>query len=86
MTRSWLNERSVASVLRDLDYYPKEGNTPDEWQNQFIEEEVVKIGTKQYTLSRITKYDVKLLADLLDHVQRCSQGILYTVWHFKFPP
>ncbi len=68
MTRSWANERTVTSVLSDKGYYPSAGGSKEELQGQFVEEEVVDIGGKQYTLSRISKYDVKIFADQLDGV------------------
>ncbi len=68
MTRSWANERTVASVLTAKGYYPSEGGSKQDLQGQFVEEEVVDIGGKQYSISRISKYDVKLFADQLDLV------------------
>lgn len=66
MPRTWVNERTVRSVLLDAGYYPSAPGSKEELQGQFVEEEVVDIGGKQYTLSRISKYDVKLFADQLD--------------------
>ncbi len=69
MPRTWENERTVKSVLSDAGYYPSDQSASKETlQSQFVEEEVVDIGGKQYTLSRVSKYDVKLFADQLDKV------------------
>lgn len=72
MTRSWGNERTVASVLAQAGYYPTDASlTKQDLQAQMVEEEQVTIGDKSYTLSRISKYDVKLFADQLD--RKCSR-------------
>lgn len=69
MTRSWTNERTVASVLTDKGYYPTDPSlTRQDLQAQMVEEEQVDIAGKSYTLSRISKYDIKLFADQLDRI------------------
>ncbi len=64
MTRSFDNERTVKSVLVDAGFYPA---NEDEGK-QSIEAQDVTIGGKPYTLSRISKGDVKKFADQLDRV------------------
>ncbi len=70
MARSLDNERSVVSILSDAGYYPTDGGSREELQAQYVEEEQVDIGGKSYTLSKISKYDVKLFGDQLDRILR----------------
>jgi hypothetical protein len=81
MVRSWNNERTVASVLRDAGYYPEDATlSRQELQAQMVEEEPVDIGGKSYTLSRISKYDVKLFADQLDRVVRRLNPFIWDIY------
>jgi hypothetical protein len=67
MARSWANENTVVSSLLNAGYYPSDPNSgKEQLQAQFVEEEVVTINGKSYTLSRISKYDVKIFGDELD--------------------
>ena len=75
-----VNERTVRSVLSDAGYYPSAGGSKEELQSQFVEEEVVDIGGKQYTLSRISKYDVKLFADQLDGVLERLNPFIWDIY------
>lgn len=75
------NERSVASVLAAAGYYPTDTTaTRQDLQGQFVEEETVDIGGKSYTLSRISKYDVKLFADQLDKVCARDNPFIWDVY------
>ncbi len=79
--RSWLNEQTVKSVLSDAGYYPTdEKATRQDLQSQFVEEEVVDIGGKQYTLSRLSKYDIKLFADQLDRVLQRQNPFIWDIF------
>lgn len=80
MPRSWDNERTIRSVLLEAGYYPSQGGSKEELQSQFVEEENVDIGGKQYTLSRISKYDVKLFADQLDKVLQRQNPFIWDIY------
>ena len=75
------NERSVASVLLGAGYYPGDSQASrQDLQGQYVEEENVDIGGKSYTLSRISKYDVKLFADQLDKVCARDNPFIWDVY------
>lgn len=80
MPRTWLNERTVRSVLSDAGYYPSGGGSKEELQSQFVEEETVDIGGKQYTLSKISKYDIKLFADQLDGILERMNPFIWDIF------
>jgi hypothetical protein len=81
MVRSWGNERTVASVLADKNYYPTDPNASDEQlQAQMIEEEQVTIGGKSYTLSRLSMYDAKLFADQLDNIASRLNPFIWDIY------
>lgn len=81
MPRTWANERTVASVLADAGYYPTDpSQTKEQLQSQFVEEEDVMIGDKTYTLSRMSKYDIKLFADQLDKVVMRMNPLIWDIY------
>jgi len=81
MPRTWENERTVRSVLSDAGIYPSDPNaTRQELQGQFVEEEQVDIGGKSYTLSKISKYDVKLFADQLDRILTRMNPFIWDIY------
>lgn len=80
MPRTWENERTVVSVLTDKGYYPSGGGSQEELQGQMVEEEVVRINGKPYTLSRISKWDVKTYADQLDRVLRRENPFIWDIY------
>lgn len=81
MPRSWQNEKTVASVLSDAGFYPSDSQaTRQELQAQVVEEEQIDINGKSYTLSRISKYDVKLFADQLDKVASRMNPFIWDIY------
>jgi hypothetical protein len=81
MPRDWTNQRTVASVLRDAGYYPEDASlTRQDLQAQMVEEEQVDIAGKSYTLSRISKYDIKLFADQLDRVASRLNPFIWDIY------
>lgn len=69
---------TVKQTMVDNDLY-REGSRED-LQGQFIEEETVDIGGKQYTLSRISYYDAKIFADELDAQLRHGNPFIEAVY------
>lgn len=81
MTRSWGNERTVASVLAASNYYPTDPSASREsLQAQYIEEEQVDIGGQTYTLSKLSMYDAKIFADQLDNINRYLNPFIWDIF------
>lgn len=63
------------------DIYPTDATqTKEQLQSQFVEEEDVMIGDKTYTLSRVSKYDIKLFADQLDKTIQRDNPFIWDIY------